>query len=221
MPRPTPFLVLAREAETTFPAIRASLERQNRDPADRDAFLLIPEVVELLRELRPAEGLGEGMDQLVAFVHHGYLFWDAGAPVLPLDGERLSELLGSEAPPEPAPGEAPHAFYVQFLERQVWAEVLGSAAAEPMDGCFVYDTGDGLHVLGIFGLRPGREGFTAVEASGPRPRDLQRPDGTPLFSPVLAGGEAAGLHSLVGAEELLELGWRTLAIAGEAPVTQE
>jgi hypothetical protein len=220
MTRPTPFLVLARQAETIFPAIRTALEREGRDPTDRDAFLLVPEVVELLHELRPSEGLGEGMDQLVAFVHHAYLFWDAGMHVLPLDGERLSALLGA-APADAAMDEGPGAYYVQLLERQVWAQVLGSAAAEPMDGCFVYSAGERLNVLGIFGLRPGRDGFTAVEVAGPRPHELRRADGTPLFSPVLTGGEAARLHSLVGAEELLELGWRTLTVAGETPVPQE
>ncbi|MEP7176627.1 MAG: hypothetical protein ABI860_08750, partial [Gemmatimonadales bacterium] len=74
---------------------------------------------------------------------------------------------------------------------------------------------DELRVLGIFGLRPDRDGFSAVETAGPRPRGLERPDGTPLFSPVLAGGQAAGLYSLVGAEELLEIGWRTRALANQ------
>ena len=37
----------------------------------------------------PEEGLGEGMDQLVALVHHAYLLWDAGVLTLPLPGERL------------------------------------------------------------------------------------------------------------------------------------
>ena len=85
--------------------------------------------------------------------------------------------------------------------------------AEPMDGCFVHTSGAQLRVLGIFGLRPEREGFSAVETAGPRPLALERPDGTRLFSPVLAGGQAAGLYSLVGGEELLELGWRTRALA--------
>ena len=36
------------------------------------------EVVTLLRDLRPEEGLGEAMDQMVALVHHAYLTWAAG-----------------------------------------------------------------------------------------------------------------------------------------------
>jgi hypothetical protein len=32
---------------------------------------------------------------------------------------------------------------------------------------------------------------------------------------VLAGGETAGLASITGGEELLELGWRAWSLAGE------
>lgn len=219
MSRPTPFdLVFARTAGTVFPAVRTALEREGHDPADRDAFLLVPEVVQLLHDLRPSEGLGEGMDQLVALAHHAYLLWAAGTPVLTLTGEQLSSLLDSPASPDSEIDDAPRAYYAQLLERQVWARVIDTQAAEPMDGCFVHAAGDGLRVLGIFGLRPDRDGFSAVETAGPRPRELERPDGSPLFSPVLAGGAAAGLYSLVGAEELLELGWRTRAVAGELAV---
>ena len=216
MARPTPFdLVFAHTAETVFPAIRSALERGGHDPADRDAFLMVPEVVSLLHDLRPEEGLGEGMDQLVALVHHAYLVWDAGALTLPIPAIRVSALLESPAPPSPDLGGPPRAYYAQLLDRQVWARVIDDEAAEPMDGCFVHAADGALRVLGIFGLRPDRDGFSAVETMGPRPHGLERPDGTPLFSPVLAGGQAAGLYSLIGAEELLELGWRTRALANE------
>lgn len=216
MPRPTPFdLVFTRATETVFPAIRAALARAGQNPADRDAFLMVPDVVALLHDLRPEEGLGDGMDQLVALVHHAYLLWDAGLLTLPLSAERTASLL--EASPAASFGadHAPRAYYAQLADRQVWARVVDDFPAEPMDGCFVYTAGDDLRVLGIFGLRPEREGFSAVEAAGPRPLGLERPDGSPLFSPVLAGGAAAGLYSLLGGEELLELGWRTRALAGE------
>jgi hypothetical protein len=77
--------------------------------------------------------------------------------------------------------------------------------------------GDGLRVLGVFGVHPDREGFSVVEAAGKRPTALARQDGTPLFSPTLPGGAAARLLSLTGEEELLDLGWRTQAFAGEVP----
>jgi hypothetical protein len=219
MARPTPFdLVFARAAETAFPAIRTALQRGGHDPADRDAFLMLPEVVSLLHDYRPEEGLGEGMDQLVALVHHAYLLWDAGVLTLPLSAERLAALLEAPAPASPDPQEPPRAYYAQLLDRQVWARVIDDGAAEPMDGCFVHAAGRDLRVLGIFGLRPDRDGFSAVETVGPRPDALERPDGTPLFSPVLSGGAEAGLYSIVGAEELLELGWRTRALANDLSI---
>jgi hypothetical protein len=89
---------------------------------------------------------------------------------------------------------------------------------EPLEGCFVHAAGpDDLRVLGVFGMRPERLGFSVVETAGPRPAGLARPDGSPLFAPAMAGGAAAGLHSIVGAEERLELGWRTRQLASAAP----
>ena len=70
-----------------------------------------------------------------------------------------------------------------------------------------------LRVLGIFGLRADRPGFSAVEATGARAARLTREDGTTLFSPTLPGGAEAGLRSIIGEEELLELGWRTQDLA--------
>src|SRR4051812_19126902 len=169
MPRPTPFdLVFTQIAETVFPSIRAALERAGAEPGDRDAFLILPEVVQLLHDLRPEEGLGEGMDQLVALAHHAYLLWDAGALVLSIPAERLAGMLQSPAGVAADPHDAPKAYYAQFVDHhQVWAKVIDGGAAEPMDGCFVHAAGDELRVLGIFGLRPERDGFSAVETAGP------------------------------------------------------
>jgi hypothetical protein len=65
-----------------------------------------------------------------------------------------------------------------------------------------------LRVLGVFGIHRDREGFSVVEAAGARPVGLARADGSGLFEPTLPGGRAAGLFSISGVEELLELGWR-------------
>jgi hypothetical protein len=209
MPRPTPFdLVFPQIAQETFPKIRSALQQAGHDPRDRDRFLMVREVVTLLRDLRPDEGLGEGIDQLVALVHHAYLFWEAGQPTVELSLERLTGLLaGSPAEEE---SEPPPAFYVHVPERRVWAQVVPGQSHEPLDGCFVHSAPDdvAVRVLGIFGLHPEREGFSVVEAAGPRPAALARQDGTTLFAPTLPGGAAARLFSLTGEEELLDLGWR-------------
>jgi hypothetical protein len=171
---------------------------------------MIREVVALLRELRPEEGLGEGIDQLAALVHHCYLFWSAGCPAVELPAERIGDLLATPAP-EPEEHQEPPAYYIQLPERRVWADAVPGAPPEPLDGCFVHASTDPavLRVLGIFGLHRERAGFTVVEVAGHRPRALLRADGSPLFSPTLPGGAAARLFSVAGGEEMLELGWRT------------
>ena len=218
MPRPTPFdLVFGQSAQEVFPKIRLALDQAGHDPRDRDRFMMVREVVTLLRELRPEEGLGEGIGQLAALLQHAYLFWEAGEPTIELSPDRLAGLLAASPSDEPAAARS--AYYIQVPERRIWAQVVSGQSHEPLDGCFVHSTseGDGLRVLGVFGVHPDREGFSVVEAAGKRPTALARQDGTPLFSPTLPGGAAARLLSLTGEEELLDLGWRTQAFAGEVP----
>ncbi len=209
-PRPTPFdLAFADLAEERFPGIRDALAAAGTDPADRDAFLLNRDVVTLIRELRPDEGAGEAIAQLAALVHHAYLFWNAERPVFAVGETETDGLLDEHASP---PGRPPVrlAAYFQLPERRIWAQPVPGAPHEPLDGCFVHlAAGEPpLRVLGVFGLHPDRPGFTVVEAAGPRAAHLARPDGSPLFAPLLPGGAAAGLNSLAGGEELLELGYR-------------
>jgi hypothetical protein len=184
---------------------------------------MLREVVALLRALRPAEGLGEGIDQLAALIHHAYLYWDGGAHDVEVSAERLPEwLAGDPTAPSNEPPEPP-AYYARVPQRRIWAQVIPGEPHEPLDGCFVHPLPDsaGLRVLGVFGIHPERQGFSVVEVSGPRPDALAREDGSGLFTPVLPGGAAAGLFSLVGGEELLELGWRSrdlaTAVSAEAP----
>jgi hypothetical protein len=218
--RPTPFdLVFETAAQTSFPAIRSALAGAGHDPRDRDGFMMLGEVVTLLRELRPDEGLGEGIDQLAALVHHGYLFWDAGGFTLELNREALTALLTGPAEVPSEAREQP-AFYTQLPERRVWAQVLPGEPHEPLDGCFQYEAlepGE-LRVLGVFGVHADRPGFSVVEVGGARPVALARPDGSPLYSPTLQGGAAAGLFSLAGEEELLEFGWRAAELGARSPL---
>ncbi len=217
MPRPTPFdLVFAPIADERFPPIRNALG--GADPRDRDRFLLLRQVVQLIHDLRPDDGLGEEIGQLAALIHHAYLFWDAGTPTLVLSPADLAALLHAGTAPAAVPGAAPPpAYYAQVPERRVWARAIPAAPPEPLDGCFMFADGTGaeLHVLSAFGLRSERMGLTVVEVAGPRAGALARPDGSALFGPELKGGAAAGLASVAGGEELLELGWRTHVLAGE------
>jgi hypothetical protein len=206
-------LVFPRLTGSTFPAIQKAVDEQGIDPTDRDAFLLLPDVVTMMHDLRPDEGVGEAMDHLVALGHHAYLAWAAGSLTVRLGSDQTETLL-RDTGDVPDLGASPKAYYAQFLEHEIWATVLDDQPAEPLDGCFVHTTPAGvLRVLGIFGIRPERFGFSAVETEGVRPEGLMRQDGTPLFTSTLGGGR---LHSITGTEELLELGWRTLAPARDA-----
>lgn len=208
--RPTPFdIVFQSAAQDSFPRIQAALASSGRDPRDRDAFLMVGEVISLLRELRPDEGLGEGISQLAALVHHAYLFWQAGCRTVEIDSSELVELLAGRSE-TPALTDQP-ACYTQLPERRVWGQPVPGEPHEPLDGYFQYvplEPGE-LRVLGIFGIHPGRGGFSVVEVGGTRPHTLIRADGSPLFTPVLPGGAAAGLYAVTGEEELLELAWRS------------
>jgi hypothetical protein len=213
--RLSPFaLAFTDLAADRFPAIQSALTEEGTDPADRDAFLMNRDVVGLIRELRPDEGVGDEIGQLAALVHHVFQFWAAGAPTVELTADQLDALLRdpdmARFPAVPLPG------YAQVPPRRVWAEPLPGSPHEPLDGCFVHevpDSGD-LRVLGVFGLHPERPGFTVVEAAGPKAPFLARSDGSALFAPLLPGGAAAGLNSLAGGEELLELGYRLSGRAG-------
>lgn len=198
-------------ADERFPAIRDAVARAGIDPSDRDAFLMQQPVVMLLRDLRPDAGLGEGMDQMVAMVHHGWLFWAAGQPVGRLDRAGLESLLAADGASPDDSGRG--AWYLQLPERRLWAQALEGEAHEPVDGCFIHRApGEALRVLAVLGVHPDRDGFTVVETSGPRPAAWRRPDHSPAFSPLLPGGAAAALRSIAGAPELLELGWRALTV---------
>jgi hypothetical protein len=209
--RPTPFaLVFGALAGDRFPGLRSGLQAAGSDPRDRDSFLLVREVAELLHELRPDAGVGTGVETLVAFLHYAYLFWMSGEILQTVDEAQLENLL--RLPPSQLPvlpsSRPPDCRYVQLPALRVWATPLAGQPAEPLDGWFAARSNDRLALLAVLGLSPAREGLTAVELAGSRPAALERLDGSPLFSPTLAGGAAAGLASLAGEEELLELAWR-------------
>lgn len=210
--RPTPFaLAFAPLAQERFGAVAASFSATGADPADRDAFILDRAVVELLRDLVPDEHDPEQIPEFIATLHHAYLHWRDGLRTVTITRGAAAELFGSAARPS-APPTLRHSAYLQFPERLVWAQLGPEAPHEPLDGIFVHavSASDAIRALGVFGVHPGRPGFSVAEVTGPRPTGLARADGSALYSPVLPGGDSAGLHSLVGTEELLELAWRGL-----------
>lgn len=199
--------LLGGDVEPGLARVQEALRAEERDPYDRDAFLLSPVVVEMIREARPDEGYGETIDQVVALLHLTFLYWQEGRPVIELDDPALEALVSDRPVVDGASGRPP-AYYVKIPPRRVWASPLEGQTPEPLDGWIAARHGDLLRLVALFGVRPERDGATVVAAEGPSPSPLAREDGSPLFAPVLPGGQAAGLYSIVGTEELVELAWR-------------
>ena len=219
--RPTPFdVAFGLQADERFPCIRESLAATGRDPHDLDAFMLDREVVTLLRELVPEEGVGTAIEQHIALLHHSYLYWAEGGWLVRLGRTRARQILtapGEDAVDPPPAAGTPRAAYLQFPERLVWAALGDGEPHQPLDGIFLRSwPAGGYFVLGIFSMHPSHEGFTVAEADGHLTGILVREDGSALFAPVLPGGAAAGLFSIVGGEELIELAARARPLLDEA-----
>ena len=152
---------------------------------------MVREVVTLLRELRPEEGLGEGIDQLAALVHHAYLFWDAGehGP----SSSRLEQLLLSDsAAPRPT-GRNPFAYYVQIPERRIWATVIAGRHPSPSTAVSSTRLGrlEASECWGYSGSIPSGRVSAWSRRPEPRRRLWAAPTGRSSSAPTLPGGKAA------------------------------
>jgi len=207
-PRDHPFdAFLTGVAGTRFPVIRAALAAGDVDPLDRDAFVMVRPVVELVHALRPEGGVGEAMPELVALAHLAYLYWAKDQVTVRLGEADLQALSGVPAG-VPSDAATPAAYYAQFPPRRIWGSPVEHRPPEPLDGFFVAGRADRLMVAAVFGFHPARAALTLVHAEGPAPSLTARSDGTALFESVLPGGREAGLRSVLGGNELLELAWR-------------
>jgi hypothetical protein len=220
--RQTPFdLVFAGIAAERFPAIA--------DTADRDEFVLLEPVGRLLREIVPEEAEADAIEGHALLLHHAHRHWVGGGWVYRIGEQALARALHGVSvtwdPPHPA-------LYLQLPELRIWGTPTREGPAEPLDGIFVarMSRPGGLSVLGIYGMRPDRPGFSAMGIEGSAdpdegaPEEIEisapRVDGSAPFGPRLAGGSAAGLYSLANPGELLLLACRILAvIPPDAPST--
>jgi hypothetical protein len=214
--RPQPFDLLfgAFRAER-FPAIHVALG----DRRDLAAFLFAAPALELMRELRPDEGLGEGVDDFVALVHAAYCFWRSGEPISVLDDagtRRLAANADDRTLPRAPMSEMGETRYFQVAPRLIWGQLDPAEAFEPLDGWFGWQVENGdLRMVSCFGVHEQRPGVSVVVVQGPPVGHVTRADGSPLFSPTMPGGDAAGLLAVSAPEELLLLGWRAM-VEGDA-----
>jgi hypothetical protein len=228
--RPTPFgFAFGDLARERFPAIAERLAHDGGSSADRDRFVLLEPVGRLLREIVPEEAGADALEAHVRLLHHAYRHWTGGGWVYRIGEPALRAAAARGAITSHLPHQA---LYLQLPELRVWGTPTPGGPAEPLDGAFVTETAapGEIAVLAIFGLREGRPGFSAVglegraDATDPSGGGSEievaaaREDGSPAFSPTLAGGERAGIYSIANAGELLLLTCRLLAIL---PATRE
>ena len=220
--RATPFsFVFEKIAAQRFAGIAAAIDQEGVSPADRDEFVLLEPVGRLLREIVPEDAGPDALEGHALLLHHAYRHWAQNGWVY-----RISESALIRAVGEPRITTAvPHsALYLQLPELRVWGTPTSSGPAEPLDGVFVTETTvpGGIAVLGIYGMRPDRPGFSAIGVEGRADTDdageseieiaAAREGGSPPFGPILAGGSSAGLHSLANPGELLLLVCRLLTV---------
>lgn len=206
--RPHPFdLIFGGFRAERLPAIRAALGAA----AGLDAFVLAAPALELLRDVRPDDGLGDGVEDLVALVHAAYLFWRDGEQTVALTAS-VTRRLCAPAPPVVRASLAPTTTqYVQIAPSLVWGQLVGDGPFEPLDGWFIGPGTAGFRLVACFGVHPQRPGVSVVTTGGPLLAAIERPDGTDLFAPTMPGGAAAHLFAVSTPEELRLLALRTAA----------
>jgi len=213
-------LVFGELAPERFPEIQNAL----KDPAaarDRDRFVLVAPVGQLLRDMVPEEAPPEAMEAYVRLVHHAYQFWAGGSVIYDVADRALERAIAANK----LSSRLPHAaFYLRLPSLRVWGAAREDAPPEPLDGFFVTETAaaGAIAVLGVFGMHGERPGFSAVAVEGRADEDhasageveipLQRDDGSPLFAPQLSGGQEAEVHSVANAGEMLLLACRILPL---------
>ncbi len=210
-PRLTPFDLVFGERVAAFETIKADAARLGRDPRSPIDFPNVPATQRMLdavesEELVAAEPLAAA--EYLALLYAAYRFWDAGRVVIPVVRDALAARLAA-APPPGRPEIPAGACYLQLPERWFWAQITAGQPHEPLDGMFVAmaPRGDQLTTLAVFGLHPERAGFGQISVSV-HPDDVTAARDAapaPRFVPTLAGGEAAGLHSIASVGELLVL----------------
>jgi hypothetical protein len=219
--RATPFgYVFGEMADLTFPAIEAALDQSGAREADRDQFVLLEPVAHLLRDIVPEHAGPDILEAHVLLLHHAFRYWAAHKWIYRIGEPALARASAQSELTSQLPRPA---FYLQLPELRVWGSPRPAEPPEPLDGMFVMEAmSGGIGVLAIFGLRPDRPGFSAVGLEGradtddPTASEIEvaaaRDNGSAPFSPILAGGSAAGLYSVANAGELLLLVCRLLAL---------
>lgn len=226
--RLSPFaLVFGQLAPERFPDVQRAIGGDAATATDRDRFVLLAPVGQLLRDLAPDDAPPDALEAYVHLLHHAYRHWAAGGWIYDVGADTLVRALAGGG----LSSELPHsALYLRLPALRVWGTARDNEPPEPLDGVFVTAATPGtLAALGIFGMHGERPGFSAVAVEGRADEDhasvdeveipVERADGTPMFAPQLTGGAEAAMHSVADAGEMLLLVCRLLRVLPEGART--
>ncbi len=191
--------------EQRFPAIAAEPGSRRT----RDEFMLASAALELMRDMRPDDGLGDAVDDFVALVHAAYLYWSDGEQTVEFGQAQTRALVATAAVAPRSQSTAVR--YIQVAPRLLWAQLAEDGPFEPLDGWFEQRSPASLRMVACLGVHPERPGVSVAVVEGTPVPGWSRPDRSALFSPLMSGGDAADLLAVSAPEELLLLGWRALA----------
>jgi hypothetical protein len=225
--RLTPFdHVFADLAAARFPAIRDEARARSADTSDLGRFAALPTAQRLLADLESPDLVAEhpeAAEHYVAALFVAYRFWDTGCRSTVVDRVALARVI--ERTPSAPSAALPEARYLQLPERWFWGQIDPAAPHEPVDGLFIVcgRGGQEVTVLAVLGLRPDRAGFSqvAVRATPDEVRAARTHHRTPPFAPVIEGGAAAGIRSVVSDAELLALAGMAWEAAGGGVAARE
>jgi hypothetical protein len=212
-----PFQSFAEIAERWFGAIRTEATAQHRDPRDRVQFEAIPAVQRALHDIEDPsllESTPMAAAGYLAALFAAFTYWNGGQETVRPTKQSMERLFAAPERWSLAPAED-RDVYVQLPEHWFWSRIGEDAPHEPIDGMFVSAnrTRGELSVLAVLGLRNDRDDFSQISVTGafaalPHVAGALR---RPLFAPVVDGGEAAGLLSVITTGETLALALMGLA----------
>ena len=230
--RVSPFaLVFGGLAPQRFPEIQQAVAGDPAAAADRDRFVLLAPVGQLLRDLAPDDAPPDAIDGYVRLVHHAYRYWAEGGWTYDIGDAALDRAVrdGTMTSRLPHPG-----FYLRLPALRVWGAARTGEPPEPLDGVFLTALAapapafGALAALGIFGMHGERPGFSAVAVEGHADAahatigetevPTERSDGSPVFAPQLDGGAHAAVYSVADAGEMLLLVCRLVKYLPAPPV---
>lgn len=213
MSRLTPFdLIFDHGIEDRFRAVKTEAELAQRDFTDPAQFASLSTVQHLLTDIEsPAlvEQNPSAASEYLILVYAAFRFWEGGMQITPVEPRAWNETFVADFVSDTSDPVVGGPCYLQLPEQRFWAQIDSGAPHEPLDGCFVAMSRDGLQVVvvAVLGLRRGRGGFSQVSLTVTQDelvaaRAITR---SPPFAPLMEGGVEAGFHSVASKAELLLL----------------